>query len=170
MNRKTQAGNICRPVLCQEKCVSSFVGFLQVYICFVIIRLLIYSVFFICSDICWADHEIARTVTRRYKSLSTAVSLGNAPVFVTFLKLQFIASIALLTYITCLTAWPWSHNCSICAELRFHALTAPECFQLLAEHFKRRIQVYCSVYLFQALRTWFVFLCRNVFDRILYQV
>ena len=126
--------------------------------------------FFICSNICWADHEIARTVTRRYKSLSNAVSLGNAPVFVTFLKLQFIASIALLTYITCLTAWPWSHNCSICAELRFHALTAPECFQILAEHFKRRIQVYCSVYLFQALRTWFVFLCRNVFDRILYQV
>ena len=46
------------------------------------------------------------TVTRRYNAFLTASSLGKAPFFVTFRKLEFTASIAFVVYITFRTALP----------------------------------------------------------------
>ena len=52
------------------------------------------------------DHFLSNSLTRRYSNLNNAFSFGNAPFFVTFLKLELIASMALVVYITFLTAAP----------------------------------------------------------------
>ena len=51
-------------------------------------------------------HFLYSSCVRKYMALKTASSFGNEPRFVTFRKLEFTLSMALVVYITFLTVLP----------------------------------------------------------------
>ena len=70
-------------------------------------------------------HFLYNSVTRKYRAFRTASSFGNEPFLVTFRKLEFIASIAFVVYMTFRTALPKLNSCSTCDQFLIHTSTAP---------------------------------------------